>query len=681
MMVGSSADEEQILSLVYVAVSGVAEQFTVSSEASSKERLGYDAGGDAVLRWRQLRGGVLHRAAHARYGTGRISPLDATAFWPDDLRVPWVESCVCDLGRQWEEDVGRILDVPGRDHFLLLLESLEDLRIEARLTADLPGCGDEIDQLRQIEAARSGPESPAHPRAFMRDQIHRLSLGCSVESSSQEWPALLGQVATIVTGVCSATSPFEDVLIGSLFLHRITLELPYLSAANSPLGVEIAADASRTALFSWLRDLAATPRIRSTGGEGEARWDGSIRRPTYRDQHFGRYYGYAGAGRVREAVYLLDPDSTTVRSSRYGPTMRKVDLPDGSVDPAELERRRAAESPWLVEESQGAGEEAERVETVNPSPPQVGVANSVAIDEWDSFARRYLRGWCTVSVSSPDLGEARPIRERYSSGRPLKMLEQAVSRWPREGLSWLSGVADGPEIEIDRYVSYSVESRVPGLSPDPRFYAKSVRSAPDVLAMCLIDASVSTARRTDEVGTDGKRVSASFLELAVDASAAFATVLSRADHLCEVYSVRSYGRSDVRLEYLARGNASTPGHQFPKIRPAGRSRVAAGIRTLGIFAARSDQATKVLLVVTDGLPFDTDYGDHVESAAPVTYAVEDTIQAMSDVEAMGVRVRLLVVSGGSLTDSRLDEDPRVATAASAVDVVGCLADLYADIGG
>lgn len=682
MTVGAGADEERILSLLHVAVSGVAERFTAGAEPSSRERLGYDVAADAALRWRQLRGGVLHRAAHVRHGTGQISPLDASTFWPADLPMPWVESEVGDLGRQWAEDVGRIVDVPGRAHFLVLLESLEDLRVEARLTADLPGFGDEIDLLRRAVVVRSSPQSPEHPRAFVRDQIQRFSLGCSAaEPSAPEWLALLGHVTTIVTEVCGATSSFADVVVGSLFLHRITLELPYLATEGSPLGVDIPADAGRPALFSWLRDLAVTPRIRSTGGEGEARWDGNLTRPIYRDKHFGRYYGYAGVGRVREAVYLLDPDSTKVRSSRYGPTMRKVDLADASVDPAELDRRRAAESPWLVEESLGARVDAEHVETASTVRPRVGVVTAVAIDEWDSVANGYLRGWCTVNVSSPAVGEAGPVRERHPSGRSLRMLERAVSRWPREGLSWLSGVADGPEIEVDRYVSFSVESRVSGLSPDPRFYAKRVRSSPDVLAMCLVDASVSTARRTDEVDADGKRVSASFLELAVEASAAFATVLAQADHRCEVYSVRSYGRSDVRLEHLTERDAFAHGQALPQIRPAGRSRVAAGIRALGRFAARSDEATKVLLVVTDGLPFDTDYADHVESVAPVAYAVEDTIQALNDVETMGVRVRLLVVSGGSLAESRLDEDPRVATAASAVDVVDRLADLYSDIGG
>jgi len=88
-------------------------------------------------------------------------------------------------------------------------------------------------------------------------------------------------------------------------------------------------------------------------------------------------------------------------------------------------------------------------------------------------------------------------------------------------------------------------------------------------------------------------------------------------------------------------------------------------------------ATKILMVISDGRPFDIDYGQQYGEAAVLDYAVADTARALAEARQRGVRPYLVTVdpAGGDYLSEMCD--PReYHVIADARDLPAALAQLY-----
>jgi nitric oxide reductase activation protein len=101
------------------------------------------------------------------------------------------------------------------------------------------------------------------------------------------------------------------------------------------------------------------------------------------------------------------------------------------------------------------------------------------------------------------------------------------------------------------------------------------------------------------------------------------------------------------------------------------------IRHLTSVLERSEASTKILVVISDGRPFDLDYGQQYGDEAVLTYAVADTARALAEARARGVRPYLITVdpAGGDYLAQMCD--PREYHVISdATDLPAALAQLY-----
>jgi nitric oxide reductase activation protein len=87
--------------------------------------------------------------------------------------------------------------------------------------------------------------------------------------------------------------------------------------------------------------------------------------------------------------------------------------------------------------------------------------------------------------------------------------------------------------------------------------------------------------------------------------------------------------------------------------------------------------TKILLVVSDGRPYDVDYGQQYGEAAIVDYAIADTARAMDEARARGVRPYLITVdrAGGNYL-GRMCDPREYHVISDARELPAALGELY-----
>ena len=100
-------------------------------------------------------------------------------------------------------------------------------------------------------------------------------------------------------------------------------------------------------------------------------------------------------------------------------------------------------------------------------------------------------------------------------------------------------------------------------------------------------------------------------------------------------------------------------------------------RSPGALLEKADASTKLLLIVSDGRPYDLDYGQQYGDDAVLRYAVGDTAQALDEARRRGVRPYLITVDPAGADYLGAMCDPReYHVIADAYDLPAALASLY-----
>src|SRR5262249_41678748 len=178
---------------------------------------------------------------------------------------------------------------------------------------------------------------------------------------------------------------------------------------------------------------------------------------------------------------------------------------------------------------------------------------------------------------------------------------------------------------------------------------------------------------------DVKRI----LDLERDAVSLLVEALERIGDAYGIYGFSGGGRDDVRVSVVKdidERRSPAMMHRLEGLVPDHTPRRGRGIRHLAARLARREAATKILLAVSDGRPYDLDYGQQYGDEAVLEYALADTAKALDEARRLGVRPYLITVdpAGGDYLARMCDpreyhaiRDARDLPAALAeLDVVG-----------
>lgn len=259
--------------------------------------------------------------------------------------------------------------------------------------------------------------------------------------------------------------------------------------------------------------------------------------------------------------------------------------------------------------------------------------------EWDRLIERLRPDWCSVLEEVAPADGTRALENevliRHTAARlhrPLRELTHQRGLPRRSDEGEMFDPAALVERQVARHRHAAAEQRVYRVLEGRRAQA----------AVCvLIDQSASTA---DVQAGQG----ASVLQTTALAAAAMAQALEAAGVDCSLAGFSSCGRHAVTLRVVKTMREAVDQSMLQRLqalRPGGSTRLGAALRHATHSLAQTGAGPRVVIVLSDGEPYDIDVHDP-------RYLVEDARHAVRAAAQAGVRVLCLAVTPGRADAAR-----------------------------
>ncbi len=254
--------------------------------------------------------------------------------------------------------------------------------------------------------------------------------------------------------------------------------------------------------------------------------------------------------------------------------------------------------------------------------------------EWDCRSGAYRPNWCSVTVASlrgqvvPDGSDDAALRvPRGPLLRALTPIGLTLSRVGR--------LEDGVDLDMDAVVEAFSD---PGAEQDA-IYCQLLPRNRDLGVLVLLDCSGSTRDRS--------RSGATIFDLQREAASLIVDVTSRMGCRTAALGFQSLGRTSVRLIDVKSFDdhwGPETSRRFRLLAPGAYTRIGAAIRHgTQSLKSRSGSARGLLVVITDGFPYDIDY--------TADYAQADTARALEEARARGIGCVCLSVGSNEPDDA------------------------------
>jgi hypothetical protein len=293
--------------------------------------------------------------------------------------------------------------------------------------------------------------------------------------------------------------------------------------------------------------------------------------------------------------------------------------PDGDGEPDELAGAEAWTEADLPEQTIEEGEVAYNY------------------DEWDRELTDHRLGWCRViekRVKHGDRMFVEQTRERHKG--VISSIRHQFQLMRPEDLLRVTNELDGEEFDLSAVVDFVIDrraARVGGGHQSERLYTKRLRRRRDVAVSFLLDQSSSTARTIGRhplqpYTRPGRRI----IEIEKEGLVLMSEALEAVGDTYSINGFTSEGRRNVKFYIVKDFNekySDDVKERIGGITFQNNTRLGAAIRHATAKLAKQEARTRLLIVLSDGRPYDHDYGD-------ARYAREDTREALRQAKTQGI---------------------------------------------
>lgn len=325
----------------------------------------------------------------------------------------------------------------------------------------------------------------------------------------------------------------------------------------------------------------------------------------------------------------------------------------------EPQRRDARElfNAWNQPEAEGDPDELDGSESWidAESPEQNLEEGEVAYnyDEWDRELTDHRLGWCRViekQVKHGDRTFVDQTRERHKG--VISSIRYQFQLMKPEDLVRVANELDGEDYDLNAVVDYVIDrraARVRGGYPSERLYTKRLRRRRDVAVSFLLDQSSSTARTIGRHPLQpythpGRRI----IEIEKEGLVLMSEALEAVGDVYSISGFTSEGRRNVKF-YVVKDFAEKYSDEVKRriggITYQNNTRLGAAIRHATAKLAKQQARTRLLIVLSDGRPYDHDYGD-------ARYAREDTREALRQAKIQGITPFCITIDRESESELR-----------------------------
>jgi nitric oxide reductase NorD protein len=318
-------------------------------------------------------------------------------------------------------------------------------------------------------------------------------------------------------------------------------------------------------------------------------------------------------------------------------------------------QRRDARELFNAWNSEADGEfdelEGSEAWTEGESPEQDLEAGEVAFnyDEWDRELTDHRVGWCRVIEKKVKRGERAFVddtRERYKG--IVSSIRHQFQLMKPEDLARVTNEIDGDDYDLNAVVDYFIDRRADGHQSD-RIYTRRLRRRRDVAVSFLLDQSSSTARTIGRHPLQpythpGRRI----IEIEKEGLVLMSEALEAVGDRYAINGFTSEGRRNVKfyvLKDFAEHYSDEVMRRIGGITYQNNTRLGAAIRHAAAKLSKQDARTRLLIVLSDGRPYDHDYGD-------ARYAREDTREALRQAKTLGITPFCITIDRESESELR-----------------------------
>jgi len=306
---------------------------------------------------------------------------------------------------------------------------------------------------------------------------------------------------------------------------------------------------------------------------------------------------------------------------------------EGGVDEAP-QGDAGADTDSQQDESQGGGHTPEGI---GPEVPQADAAEEdlgeqvFPYDEWDYRIEDYRPGWCTLREQRATRTQEGFVAATFHEfGGIVTQIRRNFQLMRPDRLRKMRYQTEGDDLDTDGLVEYVVDKRS-RQSPAGRVYIKRDKKDRDVTTAFLVDMSSSTDRKID----GRKRI----IDIEKEALLLMCEALEAIRDEYAIYGFSGSGREDSQFyvvkELGERYDDRVKG-RIGGIYARQKTRMGPAIRHATKRLVAADSAVKLMILLTDGKPYDSDtYQDN-------TYAQEDTKIALR--EARREKIHLFCVT-------------------------------------
>ncbi|MFN2482163.1 MAG: VWA domain-containing protein [Pyrinomonadaceae bacterium] len=270
-------------------------------------------------------------------------------------------------------------------------------------------------------------------------------------------------------------------------------------------------------------------------------------------------------------------------------------------------------------------------------------------DEWDRDLLDTRTGWCRVVEKSARRGDRNFVeltRARYRG--VISSIRHQFQMMKPESLTRIKNELDGDDYNLDAVIDYVADRRADGRQSE-RLYVRRLRRERDVAVSFLLDQSSSTARTIGRHPLQpythpGRRI----IEIEKEGLVLMSEALEAVGDAYAIYGFTSEGRRNVKFyvvkEFGERYTEETE-RRIGGINYQHNTRLGAAVRHAAARLAAQDARTRLLVVLSDGRPYDHDYGD-------ARYAREDTRAALAEARLSGVTPFCITIDRDSEAELR-----------------------------
>jgi nitric oxide reductase activation protein len=281
-------------------------------------------------------------------------------------------------------------------------------------------------------------------------------------------------------------------------------------------------------------------------------------------------------------------------------------------------------------------------------------------DEWDHHQARYVRAWCRVHehrLRGDDFAFIGDVRRRHAV--LASQVRRRFSFLRPEAWQRVHRTSDGDELELDALIEAVVDRRA-GYTTDERLYMRRDRARREVATAFLVDLSASTGSPVVDpdasppgtlhpdlveypylaLGEYDERPKPPPPRRAIDIAKESLALMGDAVHVLgdrhAIYGFSGMGHDKVEF-YVAKEFDDDPSPRtwaaLAAMEPRRYTRMGPAIRHATMKLASESVRTKLLIVVSDGYPQDSDYGP---DPGDKEYGLQDTARALQEAETAGV---------------------------------------------